>query len=131
MNASTYFVLGMVAGLLLVIEGMSLRRSGGRLSALVAVITLLEIGWLILCIFALFNVELPGWTGLIPAAYLGYFLMAAWQYGRVGGLDDMKDLSDIKVPVSFAAVEIYFGVGLLAMCALAWAQFAEQLASAT
>ena len=116
MNASTYFALGMVAGLLLVIEGISLRRSGGSLSALVAVITLVEFGWLILCIYVPLTIALPGWTTLIPAAYLGYFVMAAWQYGRVGGLDNVTDFSDIKIPVSFASVEIYSGVGLLVLC---------------
>ena len=128
MNASTYFVLGMVAGLLLMVEGMSLRRSGGRLSAVVAVITLMEIGWLILCIYALFLIELPAWTTLIPVAYLSYFLVAVWQYGRVGSLDDVTDLSDIKIPVSFASIEIYCGAGLFVLCGLAWVQFAEQLA---
>ena len=130
MNASTYFVLGMVAGLFMIIEGMILRRNGGSLSTLVAVITTLEIGWLILCVYVLFSIELPGWTMLIPVAYFGYFAMAIWQYGQIGSLDDVDDLSDIKIPTSFASMEITTGVALIMLCVLAWVQFAEQLANA-
>ena len=128
MNASTFFVLGMAAGLLLIFEGISLRRTGGRLSALLAITTLIEIGWLILCIYAVFRINLPGWTILIPAAYLAYFVIAAWQYGRADGLADVKDLSDIKIPLSFASIEIFCGAGLTALSGLAWVQFAERLA---
>lgn len=131
MNASTFFGLGMVAGLLLMIEGMYLRRTGGRLSAVVVVISLIEVGWLILCIYALLRIALPGWTTLIPTAYLAYFALAVWQYGRVGDLGDVKKLSDFKIPVSIAGIEILCGAGLLAMCGLAWVQFAERLAIAS
>ncbi len=130
MNTSTYFVLGMLAGLLLLIEGMSLSRSGGRLTTLVGVITLLEVGWLILCIYALFAIALPAWTPLIPAAYLAYFVLAAWQYAQTSGLENVEDLSEIRLPMAFARVEILTGIGLMVLSALAWVQFAEQLANA-
>ena len=130
MNASTFFALGMVAGLLLVIEGTSLRRSGGRLTTLVGVITLLEVAWLILCIYALIAIALPAWTPLIPAAYLAYFVLAAWQYARTGDLENVEDLAEMRLPPAFARVEILTGIGLMVLSALAWVQFAEQLANA-
>jgi hypothetical protein len=77
-----------------------------------------------------FTIDFPGWTLLIPAAYFAYFIAAAWQYLPMHAPDKVRGLSDIKIPVSFASVEIIFGLGLLALNVLAWVQFAEQLASA-
>ncbi|MEM6497284.1 MAG: hypothetical protein AAF709_11205 [Pseudomonadota bacterium] len=128
MDASTFFGIGIVAGLLLIFEGMTLHRNGGRLTSLVGVLTLIEFGWLFLCLYVLFSTELPGWTALIPAAYLAYFVIAAWHFSRVANIDETTEFSDIRIPMSFATLEIYAGVGTGVLSGLAWVQFAEQLA---
>ena len=128
MDASTYFAVGMVAGLLLIFEGLVLRRNGGTLTSLVGMLTFIELGWLALCIYALFSIELPGWTSLIPAAYLSYFVIAAWQFSRTANIDETTELADIRIPMSFAKLEISAGIGIAVLSGLAWAQFAEQLA---
>ncbi|MEM8976927.1 MAG: hypothetical protein AAGD43_33160, partial [Pseudomonadota bacterium] len=128
MDANTYFAIGIVAGLLLIFEGVSLRGNGGRLTSLIGVLTVVELGWLVLCIYVLLQTELPGWTTLIPAAYLAYFVIAAWHFSRVANFDETTEFSDIRIPMSFAMLEIYTGAGLVVLCGLAWVQFAEQLA---
>ena len=77
MESATFFITGLLTGILLIVEGYSLRNSEGRINNIATITTTLEFLWLLVCIYALFAVRFPGWTMIIPAAYVSYFIVAA------------------------------------------------------
>lgn len=124
MDSSTFFVTGLITGTLLIIEAYSLRANEGRINTVATITTTLEFIWLLICVYALFAIRLPGWTILIPAAYVSYFIVAAWHFRNFGkDIETPEDVKKLQIPYNLTTIEIAFGVGLLLANGLALMQF--------
>lgn len=124
MDSNTFFITGLLVGISLIIEGLSLRKTEGRIDTVSTITTTFEFLWLLICIYALFAIHFPGWTILIPAAYVSYFIVAAWHFRSFGkDIETPEDIKDLQIPYHITTIEIAFGVGLVIVSGLAWLQF--------
>lgn len=124
MDTNTFFITGIITGILLIVEGYSLRNSEGRINTIATVTTTLEFIWLLVCLYALFAIPFPAWTILIPAAYVSYFIVAAWHFRNFGkDLETPEDIKSLQLPYSITTIEIIFGAGLALISGVAWMQF--------
>ena len=131
MDSSTFFITGLLTGILLIVEGYSLRRSEGRINSVATITSTLEFFWLLVCVYALFAIRLPGWTIIIPAAYVSYFIVAAWHFRSFGkDLEKPEDVKNLQLPYHITTIEIVFGAGLVIASGLALLQFSGATASA-
>ena len=126
MDTNTFFITGLITGILLIVEGYSLRTSEGRINTVATFTTTLEFIWLLVCVYALFAIPFPGWTILIPAAYVSYFIVAAWHFRDFGkDLETPEDVKKLQIPYNITTIEIVFGAGLVIANGLAWVQFSS------
>lgn len=120
MSTSTFFTLGLIVAISLIVEALMLLKSEGRLTPPTTITTAIEFLWLLVCIYAIFSVDLSNWTFLIPASYIAYFIAATKHFHGFGkDATTMEDIKELRIPLNFLKVEMLVGVVLLVMTGIA------------
>lgn len=126
MNAETFITLSVIVAILQITEGLALYNRRGHLSPLALFVSTLEFVWMLICVYALFSINFPDWTILLPAAYLSYIIVATWHSRTMTReIEDLEGLRDMVIPKSLVLISLSFGCFNLLVSVVAWLQFSS------
>ena len=113
MEASTFFAIGLIIAMFMIVEGLTLQKNEGRFTPLTIFTTSSEFIWVLVCVYALFAIHFPAWSIVIPAGYVAYSIVTSWHFRGMGkDMVDMDDLKELRVPTSGAKISLLAGVML-------------------
>jgi hypothetical protein len=114
MDTSTFFSIGLIIAIFLIVEAFTLQKNEGRFTPLVIITTTCEFIWILVCVYALFAINLPAWSILIPAAFIAYSIVASWHFRDIGkDIETMDDIKELQVPFGFTKISLFAGIALL------------------
>ncbi|PWQ96151.1 hypothetical protein [Leucothrix arctica] len=120
MSTSTFFALGLVIAIGVIIEALSLQKNEGRFTKLFIFTTIFEFVWVLVCVYALFTISFPSWSIIIPAGYISYFVVATWHTrGMTEGIESIDDLKTIQAPTGMVKISLLAGVILFILNCMA------------
>jgi carbon starvation protein CstA len=124
MNTETFITFSVVVAILQIMEGLKLRTSQGQLSGLAMAVSTLEFIWLLVCIYALFAINFPDWTILLPAAYLSYFIVVTWHSRTLTkDIETIENVKELRIPEYLVLTSLAFGGFHLLISTIAWLQY--------
>ena len=113
MDTSTFFSIGLIIAVFLIVEAFTLQKNEGRFTPLVTITTTCEFIWILVCVYALFAINFPAWGILIPAAFIAYSIVASWHFRDIGkDMASMDDIKELQVPFGFTKISLLAGVVL-------------------
>ncbi len=111
-----FFVVSALVGLSQVIEGALLWRANGLLSKSSAVLSAIELGWFVECVYIVYQGVLPAPTWALPVAYITFNIIG-WTFGVLRLRREDQEAAEIQLtrreilaPLIFGA--IYMGANL-------------------
>lgn len=113
MTTNTFFTLGLVIAIGLIVEAFTLQKNEGRFTKLIILTSIFEFIWMVACVYALFTISFPSWSIIIPAGYMSYYAVATWHFrGITEGLESIDDLKALRAPMGMTKISLLSGVVL-------------------
>jgi len=107
-----YFSISVLVGIVLIIDGVLLRKASGKYggSTLLSITTTIEFLWVTVSAIALANLDFYGWVILIPVAYIAHNVLG-WLYGvlSLSKQNSSIETSNIYVPIWYVNFGLTFG----------------------
>ncbi|MES9834711.1 MAG: hypothetical protein ABW139_20965 [Candidatus Thiodiazotropha sp. DIVDIV] len=107
---ATYLLIGIVVGIIQVIDSVLLLRSSGKIDKYSGTTSLIEFSWFFATIYYLLNYDFTLIGQIIAVGYLSYNITGWIAAGKImSQVDTIDNVDSIIIPKSFVKAGIVFG----------------------